>query len=122
MKKSFILALMCCFAALFVSCQTDMQVDNPVAGTSWEWSEDPITWTFTFSEKEVTFDYRAEFGPIDITTSQYKAPYTYTSNTVSFDITVWSNIAFKFTGTIDGDEMVLVDTGTEQMNLTLKKK
>ena len=31
---------------------------NPVAGTVWEWSEAPITWTFTFNDTEVVFDYR----------------------------------------------------------------
>ena len=62
------------------SCNKD---ENPVAGTVWEWSEAPITWTFTFNDTEVVFDYRGEFGPDDITTDQYKSSYTYTSDTVT---------------------------------------
>ena len=122
MKKLFILAAIICLAFLSVSCQDGMEGVNPVAGTAWEWSEDPITWTFTFSEDEVTFDYRAEFGPIDITTDQYKAPYSYTSDTVTFELKVWSDVVWKFKGTIDGDTMTIVDSGTEKINVVLTKK
>ena len=138
MKKLFILAAVCCLACLGVSCQkdTDTGVDtdvnekpadnsdipNPVAGTTWEWSEDPITWTFTFGEDEVTFDYRAEFSPNDISTDQFKAPYSYTEDTVTFEIKVWSGIVWKYVGTIDGDKMNLVDAGTEKVNVVLTKK
>ncbi len=128
MKRLLVLAAACCCFALCISCQEDVGTDddnvvmNPVAGTSWEWSEPPITWTFTFSEDEVTFDYRAEFSSADITIDQYKAPYTYTSNTVTFNMNGWSGIEWKYTGTIVGDEMTLVDSGTEQINIVLKKK
>lgn len=69
-----------------------------IAGTTWVWSEEPITWTFTFSENEVTFDYRAEFSPSDITTDQYKSTYEYISGNIAFNMTVWSGIEWKFTG------------------------
>ena len=100
----------------------DNTTSNPVAGTTWVWSEDPITWTFTFTENEVTFDYRAEFSPSDISTSQYKSTYTYTSSVIKFDMKVWSDIEWKCGGTISGDTMHLASTGTENWEIDLKKK
>ena len=130
MKRLLTLTIICCFAGILSSCQKDTDntnkenndITNPIVGTTWEWHEDPITWTFTFSEEEVTFDYRAEFSPNDITTDQYKSTYTYTSNKVVFEMTGWSDIVWKYTGTIDGDSMHLVDSGTESIDIVLTKK
>ena len=96
--------------------------ENPVAGTVWEWSEAPITWTFTFNDTEVVFDYRGEFGPDDITTDQYKSSYTYTSDTVTFEMNGWSGVVWKYKGTISGNTMHLVDSGIEGIDITLTKK
>ena len=101
------------------SCNKD---ENPVAGTVWEWSEAPITWTFTFNDTEVVFDYRGEFGPDDISTDQYKSSYTYTSDTVTFEMTGWSGVVWKYKGTISGNTMHLVDSGIEGIDITLTKK
>ena len=102
---------------------TDNDINsNSLAGTTWEWSEEPITWTFTFIEKEVTIDYRAEFSPSDITTEQYKSTYEYNSGNIAFNITVWSGTEWKFTGTVDGDTMTLIDSGVEKINVQLTKK
>ena len=96
---------------------------NQLVGTTWEWSEDPITWTFTFSENEVTFDYKAVFSPDDISTSQYKSAYTFTSaGTVKFDMKVWSDIVWKCTGNISGNTMELASEGVESWEIILKKK
>ena len=101
-------------------------VSNPVEGTSWVWRDTSgspiITWTFTFGKSEVVFDYLAEFSPIDITKDQYTATYTYDSNTVSFTMKVWSNIVWKYTGTISGNEMHLVDSGIEHIDIKLEKQ
>lgn len=95
--------------------------DNPVIGTVWKWSEGHVTWTFTFSDTEVIFDYRAVFGPDDITTDQYKSSYTYTSNTVTFEMNGWSGVVWKYKGTISGRTMHLVDNGTEKIDIILTK-
>ena len=101
------------------SCNKD---ENPVAGTVWDWSEAPITRTFTFNDTEVVFDYRGEFGPDDITTDQYKSSYTYTSDTVTFEMNGWSGVVWKYKGTISGNTMHLVDSGIEGIDITLTKK
>ena len=95
---------------------------NQLVGTTWEWSEDPITWTFTFSENEVTFDYKAVFSPNDISTSQYKSTYTYLSGIVKFDMKVWSGIVWECTGNISGNTMELASEGAESWEIVLKKK
>lgn len=102
--------------------ELDSEDNNPLAGTCWVWSEAPITWTFTFNEKEVIFDYLGEFSPEDISSEQYKSTYTYTSNTVSFTMSGWSDVVWKYTGTISGNTMHLVDSGTEKIDIYLTKK
>lgn len=137
MKKLLTLAIICNIA-ICISCDkitentrhndstentvTD-SIQNPVAGTTWIWEspDAPITWTFTFDEDEVTLDYKAEFAPGDITTEQSKATYTYNSNTVSFKMIGWSHIVWKYTGTIIGNTMNLVDSGVEKIDITLIK-
>ena len=94
---------------------------DSIAGTSWVWSEDPITWTFTFDEEEVTFDYRAEFSPTDISTDQYKSTYKYDGEFVTFEMTIWSGIVLKYKGEISGDKMTLKDSGVEKMDIVLTK-
>lgn len=95
---------------------------NPVAGTSWVWSDPPITWTFTFGEEDVIFDYLAEFSANDITKQQYTAKYTYDPHTVWFTMEGWSDIVWEYSGTISGDEMRLKDNSEiEQIDITLKK-
>ena len=132
MKRLLTLAaIFCCLGCVFNSCETntedtglnDNTTTNPVAGTSWEWVEDPITWIFTFSENEVTFDYKAVFSPTDISTSQYKSTYTYTApDTVEFNMTVWSDIVWQCIGTINNDTIELASKGTEAWEIVLKKK
>ena len=95
---------------------------NPVAGTTWEWSEDPITWTFTFSDNEVTFDYKAIFSPSDISTSQYKSIYTYAQDIVKFNMKVWSDIEWECSGIINDNTMQLSSKGAEAWNIVLTKK
>lgn len=96
---------------------------NPLVGTAWEWSEDPITWTFTFTENEVIFDYKAVFSPSDISTSQYKSTYTYTApDTIEFDMTVWSDIVWQCIGKISNDTIELSSKGTEAWDIALNKK
>lgn len=132
MKKLLILAAICCFTGIIASCELnnldtdepteETQGTNPVAGTSWVWTEAPITWTFTFTEKEVTLDYRAEFSPTDITTAQYKSTYKYENHKVFFDMKGWSEIIWQFTGKIDGNTMELTDSGIEKISIVLTKK
>ena len=98
-----------------------VEQDNPIAGTVWEWAQDFTTWTFSFSDTEVILNYKAEFSPNDITTAQYKSTYSYTANTVIFEMNGWSSIVWKFTGTISGNTLHLVDSGVENIDITLTK-
>ena len=122
MKKLFAIIAICSIC-ICTSCEsmTDDR-SNPVAGTTWEWSEDPITWTFTFSDNEVTFDYKAIFSPSDISTSQYKSIYTYAQDIVKFNMKVWSDIEWECSGIISDNTMQLSSKGTEAWDIVLTKK
>lgn len=121
MKKLLLLAALCCFAGIFASCQKNQDEatteKNPVAGTSWEWSDEYVKWTFTFSEKEVVFKYESSD-----TTDEYKSTYTYKDNQVFFTMNGWSGIVWQYIGTIEGDTMHLKDGGTEKIDIYLTKK
>lgn len=136
MKRILVYIVICCLSCMIYSCESmstdagdntgnNQNITNPVAGTSWVWSDSSynaiITWTFTFTETEVIFDYRGEWSADDITTERYTSTYTYTSDTVYFDMEGWSGIVWKYTGKISGDSMHLVDSGIEQIDITLNK-
>lgn len=121
--KKYLIVLCSLLLVGLTACTADngnkKEETNPFKGTTWVWTEDPVTWTFTFSEKEVVFDYA---NTATGSTEQYKSTYTYTANTVTFDMTVWSGIVWKFKGTVTGNSMHLVDSGTEKIDITATKK
>ncbi len=123
MKKYLIVLCLLLLVGL-TACTADKgnkkEETNPFKGTTWVSEDlDPVTFTFTFSEKEVVFDYA---NTATGSTEQYKSTYTYTANTVTFNMTVWSGIVWKFKGTVTGNTMHLVDSGTEQHDIHVTKK
>lgn len=104
--------------------QNGTDVINPVKGTSWICTDMVImygTVTYTFTETEVLCDYKG-LGA----SAQFKAPYTYTANTVSFDmstnITIGQlTVVWNYEGTIVGNAMFLVDSGAQKEDITLYK-
>lgn len=121
--KKYLIVLCSLLLVGLTACTADngnkKEETNPFKGTTWVWTEDPVTWTFTFSEKEVVFDYA---NTATGSTEQYKSTYTYTANTVTFNMIVWSGIVWKFKGTVTGNSMHLVDSGTEKIDITATKK
>lgn len=121
--KKYLIVLCSLLLVGLTACTADngnkKEETNPFKGTTWVWTEDPVTWTFTFSEKDVVFDYA---NTATGSTEQYKSTYTYTANTVTFNMTVWSGIVWKFKGTVTGNSMHLVDSGTEKIDITATKK
>ena len=131
MKKILIFAVACCFIGLFDSCQkiddaSDKKEENsenqanPVAGTSWEWADEYVKWTFTFTDTEVIFNYEHFDSPGSA--EEYKAPYRYDNDTVYFTMNGWSGIVWEYEGRISGDTMNLIDKGIEGININLNKK
>lgn len=121
--KKYLIVLCSLLLVGLTACTADngnkKEETNPFKGTTWVWTEDPVTWTFTFSEKDVVFDYA---NTATGSTEQYKSTYTYTANTVTFNMTVWSGIVWKFKGTVTGNSMHLVDSGTERIDINATKK
>lgn len=121
--KKYLIVLCSLLLVGLTACTADngnkKEETNPFKGTTWVWTEDPVTWSFTFSEKEVVFDYANTAAG---STEQYKSTYTYTANTVTFNMTVWSGIVWKFKGTVTGNSMHLVDSGTEKIDIIATKK
>lgn len=91
---------------------------NHFAGTKWGFLDGPVTWTFTFTDSEVIFDYLNTVSGTP-TKEQFRDPYTYTETTVSFTLHVWSGIAFVLTGTLNGSSLVFDDTGIQNMDFTM---
>ena len=131
MKKLLILAVLGCFLGMLDSCQSledasakkeenSANQENPVAGTSWEWADEYVKWTFTFTDTEVIFNYEHVDSPNSA--EEYKSTYDYADGKVYFTMNGWSGIVWEYTGTISGDTMTLTDEGTEKMNLELTKK
>lgn len=91
---------------------------NHFTGTKWGYVDGPVTWTFTFTDNEVLFDYlnTASGTP---TKEQYKASYTYTQSTVSFTLKVWSGIEFILKGTLTGNSLVFDDSGIQNHDFTM---
>lgn len=92
--------------------------ENPIAGTVWEWSDQYVRWTFTFTSDEVIFKYENFDSGL---TEEYKSSYTYAPNTVTFIMNGWSGIVWNYTGTVSGNTMHLVDSGTEKMEVDLTR-
>ncbi len=105
-------------ASCIVTVEAPAPPINHFAGTKWGFIDGPVTWTFTFTDSEVIFDYRNTVSDTP-TKVQYRDPYTYTETTVSFTLHVWSGIAFVLTGTLNGSSLVFDDTGTQNMDFTM---
>ena len=122
--KKYLIVLCSLLLVGLTACTADngnkKEETNPFKGTTWvSTGLSPVTYTFTFSEKEVVFDYA---NTATGSTEQYKSTYTYTANTVTFDMTVWSGIVWKYKGTVTGNSMHLVDSGTEGNDIFVTKK
>ena len=99
-----------------VTVEAPAPLPNPFAGKKWGFIDGPVTWTFTFTDNEVFFDY-LNIASGTPTKEQYRDPYTYTETTVSFTLHVWSGIEFDLKGTLKNDGSIdFDDTGIQDFD------
>lgn len=121
--KKYLIVLCSLLLVGLTACTADngnkKEETNPFKGTTWVCTENPVTWSFSFTEKDVIVDYA---NSATSSTEQFKSTYTYTSNTVTFDLSVGSGIVWNMTGTVTGNTMKLVDSSIQKAEFTAIKK